>query len=129
MKICDLFQIVYFWVMMSERKIVDSHFHIFDLEVRNNYPDQNPSHGFPSAEQPEINRSFAQFSPLSKTLFRSHTIEEAGQEMAARGIKNAVFVQCYNDCPEEIDWVFKQASWGSRFKNNIDRIHKIPSFL
>ena len=105
---------------MSERKIVDSHFHIFDLEVRNNYPNQNPSHGFPSAEQPEINRSFPQFSPLllrlSKTLFRSHTIEEAGQEMAARGIKNAVFVQCYNDCPEEIDWVFKQASWGSRTK-------------
>ena len=103
---------------MSERKIVDSHFHIFDLEVRNNYPNQNPSHGFPSAEQPEINRSFPQFSPLllrlSKTLFRSHTIEEAGQEMAARGIKNAVFVQCYNDCPEEIDWVFKQASWGPR---------------
>ena len=41
---------------------------------------------------------------------RSHTIEEAGQEMAARGIKNAVFVQCYNDCPEEIDWVYKQVS-------------------
>jgi len=80
---------------MAERKIVDSHFHIFDLDVRNSFPNQNPSHGFPSAQQPEINRS--------------HTIEEAGQEMAGRGIKNAVFVQCYNDCPEEIDWVFKQA--------------------
>ena len=64
-KICHLFQIVYFQVVMSERKIVDSHFHIFDLEVRNNYPNQNPSHGFPSAEQPEINRSFAQFSPFA----------------------------------------------------------------
>ena len=30
--------------------------------------------------------------------------------MGGRGIKNAVFVQCYNDCPEEIDWVFKQVS-------------------
>ena len=53
---------------MSERKIVDSHFHIFDLEVRNNYPNQNPSHGFPSAEQPEINRSFAQFSPFAPII-------------------------------------------------------------
>ena len=115
---------------MSERKIVDSHFHIFDLEVRNNYPNQNPSHGFPSAEQPEINRSFAQFSPFApiiRNLFRSHTIEEAGQEMAARGIKNAVFVQCYNDCPEEIDWVFKQASWGPR--TILIASTKNPSFL
>ena len=54
--------------------------------------------------------------PISPKVFhmlrvnRSHTIEEAGQEMAGRGIKNAVFVQCYNDCPEEIEWVFKQAS-------------------
>ena len=47
---------------------------------------------------------------------RSHTIEEAGQEMAARGIKNAVFVQCYNDCPEEIDWVYKQVSATSRLR-------------
>jgi len=80
---------------MAERKIVDSHFHIFDLEARKSFPNQNPSHGFPSDQQPEINRS--------------HTIEEAGREMGGRGIKNAVFVQCYNDCPEEIDWVFKQA--------------------
>ena len=29
--------------------------------------------------------------------------------MGKRGIKNAVFVQCYNDCPEEIDWVYSQA--------------------
>ena len=42
---------------MAERKIVDSHFHIFDLEVRKSFPNQNPSHGFPSDQQPEINRS------------------------------------------------------------------------
>ena len=28
--------------------------------------------------------------------------------MATQGIKNAVFVQCYNDCPEEVDWVYEQ---------------------
>ena len=98
---------------MADRQIVDSHFHIFDLEVRNSFPNQNPSHGFPSAQQPEINRSFSKNSLrniVKKPGHRSHTIEEAGQEMAARGIKNAVFVQCYNDCPEEIDWIYKQVS-------------------
>ena len=50
--------------IMAERKIVDSHFHIFDLEARNSFPNQNPSHGFPSDQQPEINRSFTNY--LSK---------------------------------------------------------------
>jgi len=84
------------------QKIVDSHFHIFDLVARNAYPDQNPSHGFPSEQQPELNRS--------------HTIEEAGSEMATQGIKHAVFVQCYNDCPEEVDWVYQQAKKASFLK-------------
>jgi L-fuconolactonase len=75
-------------------RIVDSHFHIFDLAARDAFPRQNPSHGFPSAQQ--------------AALHRSHTVEEAGAEMATAGIKNAVFVQCYNDCPEEVDWVFQQ---------------------
>jgi len=80
---------------MAARKIVDSHFHIFDLAARNAYPNQNPSHGFPSEEHAEINRS--------------HTIEEAETTMAQSGITSGVFVQCYNDCPEEMEWVFGQA--------------------
>ena len=56
---------------MAERKIVDSHFHIFDLDVRNSFPNQNPSHGFPSAQQPEINRSFSKKLALpAKCLIR-----------------------------------------------------------
>ena len=49
---------------MAERKIVDSHFHIFDLGVRASFPNQNPSHGFPSAKQPEINRYFSKIPIL-----------------------------------------------------------------
>ena len=30
-----------------DQKIIDSHFHIFDLNVRDSYPNQNESHGFP----------------------------------------------------------------------------------
>jgi len=80
---------------MEAKKIVDSHFHIFDLNVRKSYPNQNASHGFPSVDQTEINRS--------------HTIEEAESTLAQSGVKAGVFVQCYNDCPEEIDWVMEQA--------------------
>ena len=29
-------------------------------------------------------------------------------EMTQSSIAGAVFVQCYSDCPEEIDWVYKQ---------------------
>ena len=62
---------------------------------------------------------------------RSHTIEEAGQEMAARGIKNAVFVQCYNDCPEEIDWVYKQVSAKTKsckvhFERKVKEVYSLP---
>ena len=53
-----LLNAIFFQRIMAERKIVDSHFHIFDLEARNSFPNQNPSHGFPSNQQPEINRSF-----------------------------------------------------------------------
>jgi len=80
---------------MASRRIVDSHFHIFDISVRNSFPHQNSSHGFPGEDQVEINRS--------------HTIEEAETTLASSGIKTGVFVQCYNDCPEEMDWVFSQA--------------------
>merc|ERR1712013_22051 len=82
-------------IIMTSRRIVDSHFHIFDISVRNSFPHQNSSHGFPGEDQVEINRP--------------HTIEEAETTLASSGIKTGVFVQCYNDCPEEMDWVFSQA--------------------
>ena len=31
--------------------LVDSHFHFFDLAVRDGFPRQNPSHGFPAPDQ------------------------------------------------------------------------------
>ena len=57
---------------MAERKIVDSHFHIFDLEARNSFPNQNPSHGFPSDQQPEINRSFTKIFFFKKPVNTVH---------------------------------------------------------
>ena len=30
-----------------DQKVIDSHFHVFDLNVRDNFPNKNESHGFP----------------------------------------------------------------------------------
>jgi len=78
----------------TQKRVFDSHFHIFDLAVRDALPNQNVSMGFPSEEQAAIHRT--------------HTAQEAESSMATVGITEAVFVQCYNDSPEEIDWVLKQ---------------------
>jgi len=78
------------------RKIIDSHFHIFDLDVKKSFPNQNVSHGFPEPHQKEI--------------FRTHSIDEAVSEMTQSNVGGAVFVQCYSDCPEEVEWVYSQAA-------------------
>lgn len=81
--------------MSGGRKIFDSHFHIFDLAVRDNFPDQNVSMGFPDSKD-------------QAQIFRNHTASEAVQTLNNAGIQESVFVQVYHDCPEEIDWVYKQ---------------------
>ena len=47
-------------------------------------------------------------------LSRTHTVEEAMSEMSqCQGqaqVVGGVFVQCYSDCPEEIDWVYSQVA-------------------
>jgi len=80
---------------MAGRKVIDSHFHVFDLEFRENLQNKNDSHKFPSPGQKEIHRT--------------HTLREAEVEMNSCGIKDAFFVQCYNDCPEETELVAEQA--------------------
>jgi len=80
---------------MPLRKVIDSHFHIFDLEFRENLENKNASHEFPSPDQKEIHRT--------------HPLKEAEEEMKSNGIMDAFFVQCYNDCPEESEWVAAQA--------------------
>ena len=44
----------------------------------------------------------------SHHIHRTHSIDEAMSEMAQSNVAGAVFVQCYSDCPEEIDWVYSQ---------------------
>ena len=44
-------------------------------------------------------------------IYRSHSLKEIETTMADSGsqVVGGVFVQCYNDCPEEIEWVYSQA--------------------
>ena len=94
------------------RKIIDSHFHIFDLDVKKSFPNQNVSHGFPEPHQKEIFR----FDICSYDVDgchdqpRTHSIDEAVSEMTQSNVGGAVFVQCYSDCPEEVEWVYSQAA-------------------
>ena len=47
---------------------------------------------------------------LSIWLARTHTVEEAMSEMSQAKVVGGVFVQCYSDCPEEVDWVVSQVA-------------------
>ena len=49
-------------------------------------------------------------------LFRSHSLQEIEKAMEESGsqVLGGVFVQCYNDCPKEIEWVYGQAKQSSK---------------
>ena len=72
--------------------IVDAHLHVFDLNLRDNLSNKNFSHGWPSKDD--------------EAIFRNILLDEAQQEAAKCGVKNLVFVQCLQDCPEESWWVY-----------------------
>lgn len=76
--------------------IVDSHLHVFDLKLRDSFPNQNVSHSFPSEKD---------HAAICKTT----TLDEAGKVTGDSGVENVVFVMCYDDCPEEARWVYKTA--------------------
>lgn len=70
--------------------------HVFDLKLRSEFPNQNWSQCFPDRETQAI-------------IFRDHTQEEAKEMANKNGVKKAVFVMCYDDCPEEALWVYENA--------------------
>jgi len=80
---------------MPPRRVLDSHFHIYDLKVRASFPRQNVSHGFPG--------------PSQEAIHRNVDIVEAEVEASGNNVRDAVFVACYNDCPEEVRWVLGEA--------------------
>ena len=71
--------------------IVDTHFHIWDLKLRLEYKKTDASFEWPG--------------PSLTKIYRKFDAAEAAQEMKSSNVGCAIFVQCLNGCPEEIDWV------------------------
>ena len=81
----------------DQYSIVDGHLHVWNLKIRDSFPNKNFSHGWPDKEEdPEI--------------YRDIPLEEAHGFTRYCGAKNVVFMQCYHDCPEEAQWVYDTAS-------------------
>ena len=75
--------------------IVDTHFHIWDLQTRQEYKKTDGSFDWPDASLTKIYRKF--------------DAAEAEKEMKSSNVSSAIFVQCLNGCPEEIEWVAQLA--------------------
>ena len=76
-------------------EVVDGHLHIWNLsEIRDKLPADNASSSFPNdVDSAAINRTLdlAEIAPICER----------------NGVRNAVFVQCFNDAPEEAEWVHR----------------------
>ena len=76
--------------------IVDGHLHVYNLAIRDGFPNKNFSHGFPDKDN-------------EAAIYRNIPLEEANGFTRYCGVKNVVFMQCYHDCPEESRWVYETA--------------------
>ena len=84
---CDCFVIV----SVKMNSIIDTHFHIWDLNLRLKYPKTDGSFDWPDES-------------LSK-IYRNILADEAASEFKTSKVEAAIFVQCLNGSPEEIKWV------------------------
>ena len=79
--------------MSTSNTIIDTHFHIWDLELRKSIRTSQSDGSF---DWPDAS--------LTK-IFRNFTASEAAEELKKSNVDAAVFVQCLNNCPDEIKWV------------------------
>jgi len=77
-------------------KIIDTHFHIWDLELRKTYSKTDGSFDWPDDSLPKIHRNIL--------------AQEAEEELLKSGVQAAIFVQCLNSCMEEVKWVEELAA-------------------
>lgn len=76
-------------------EVVDGHLHIWNLpEIRDKLPVENTSRGFPNNDD-------------SAAINRTLDLNEVAPLCERNGVRNAVFVQCFNDSPEEAEWVHR----------------------
>ena len=79
--------------MSTSIKIIDTHFHIWDLDHRK------------SIRTSKSDGSFDWPDASLVKIFRNFSASEVAGELNKSNVDAAVFVQCLNNCPEEIRWV------------------------
>merc|ERR1711915_447490 len=71
--------------------IIDTHFHIWDFDLRATFKKTDESFDWPDASLPKIHRNI--LAP------------EAEKDLLKSNVRAAVFVQCLNKSEEEVKWV------------------------
>jgi len=76
-------------------RIIDTHFHIWDFDLRKTFTKTDGSFDWPDESLPKIHRNIL--------------AAEAEEELIKSGVEAAIFVQCLNRSEEEVRWVEKMA--------------------
>ena len=74
-------------------EIIDGHLHVYDLKLKAGFPNQNWTIvDFPDKEK-------------ESAIYMDITQEYAKEVANKSGVKKVVMVMCFDDCPEEAQWV------------------------
>ena len=74
-------------------EIIDTHLHVYDLKLKASFPNQN----WTIVDFPD---------PVNEKAIAMDTTQEYAKEIANKsGVKKVVMVMCFDDCPEETQWV------------------------
>ena len=74
-------------------EIIDGHLHVYDLKLKASFPNQNWTIvDFPDKEK-------------ESAIYMDITQEYAKEVANKSGVKKVIMVMCFDDCPEEAQWV------------------------
>ena len=74
-------------------EIIDGHLHVYDLKLKAGFPNQNWAIvDFPDKEK-------------ESAIYMDITQEYAKEVANKSGVKKVIMVMCFDDCPEEAQWV------------------------
>jgi len=77
--------------------MIDTHLHVYDLKLKASFPNQN----WTIVDFPD---------PVNEKAIAMDTTQEYAKEIANKsGVKKVVMVMCFDDCPEETQWVYDNA--------------------
>ena len=65
---------------MAAFEVIDTHLHVYDLELRETFPNKNNSYEFPDPKTMSV-------------IYKTMSMSEASEVTKKSGVKNVVFVQ------------------------------------